>query len=229
MKLYHGTNVEFEFIDIEYCPPHRDFGRGFYTTQIKIHAEQRAQDKVAKEGGTAIVKELEFSETMFDDPALRVKRFAEADEEWALFVMHNRTLPEDAAGHDYDIVEGPVANDKMFKQFNLYKRNQLKLAKFVKSLKHSEPTHQIAFCSERALDILFDYNDDPRTKINDIVVALTIALMEEKGWSDDEAQKTVYNSLVFDKLENQSSGLYLSRWQKIYEMLKQELNGSNNE
>ncbi len=21
MKLYHGTNIEFEFIDIEHCPP----------------------------------------------------------------------------------------------------------------------------------------------------------------------------------------------------------------
>jgi len=223
MKLYHGTNVEFEFIDIDRCPPHRDFGKGFYTTTIKVHAEQRAQDKAAKEGGTAIVKELDFDAEILNSPDLRVKRFAEVNEEWALFVMHNRTLPEGEKGHEYDIVEGPVANDKMFKQFNRYKRNLLKLAKFVKSIEHSEPTHQIVFCTEKALDILLDYNDDPRTKIDDIVVELTLCLMEERGCTDDEAQNTVYNSAVFAKLEDTTNKLYLCSWQEIYEMLKKEL------
>ncbi len=223
MKLYHGTNVEFEFIDIDRCPPRCDFGKGFYTTTIKAHAEQRARDKAAKEGGTATVKELDFDEEIFKNPNLQVKRFDGVNEEWALFVMHNRTLPEGEKGHEYDIVEGPVANDKMFKQFNRYKRNLLKLAKFVKSLEHSEPTHQIVFCTEKMLDILLDYNDDPRTKIDDIAVELTLRLMEEYDYTDDEAQNTVYNSAVFAQLEDTASKLYLCPWQEIYQRLKEEL------
>ncbi len=47
--------------------------------------------------------------------------------------------------------------------------------------------------------------------------------MEEKGWSDDEAQNKVYNSIIFSKLEDESTGLYLYQWQEIYKILKQEL------
>jgi hypothetical protein len=97
------------------------------------------------------------------------------------------------------------------------------LTKFVKSLKHREPTHQIAFCSERALDLLLDYNADPRSKIDNIVVELIIALMEEQNLSDDEAQNIIYNSSTFEKLETLSTGLYLKFWQELYEMLKKEL------
>ena len=30
MILYHGTNVEFEFIELSRSKPNKDFGRGFY-------------------------------------------------------------------------------------------------------------------------------------------------------------------------------------------------------
>ena len=30
MKLYHGTNIDFEKSDIDRSKPNKDFGRGFY-------------------------------------------------------------------------------------------------------------------------------------------------------------------------------------------------------
>lgn len=30
MKLYHGTNIDFEKIDIDKSKPNKDFGRVFY-------------------------------------------------------------------------------------------------------------------------------------------------------------------------------------------------------
>lgn len=35
MKLYHGTNVDFSEIDLSKCKPYKDFGQGFYLTNIK--------------------------------------------------------------------------------------------------------------------------------------------------------------------------------------------------
>ena len=35
MKLYHGTNIDFSEIDFKKCKPNKDFGRGFYLTDIK--------------------------------------------------------------------------------------------------------------------------------------------------------------------------------------------------
>jgi len=34
MILYHGTNIDFDTIDISKSSPYKDFGRGFYLTDI---------------------------------------------------------------------------------------------------------------------------------------------------------------------------------------------------
>ena len=43
LKLYHGSNLEIITIDMMKCRPHKDFGRGFYLTNI--------QDQAVKNGG----------------------------------------------------------------------------------------------------------------------------------------------------------------------------------
>ena len=40
MKLYHGSNMVIEQIDLSKCKPYKDFGQGFYLTEIKEQAEQ---------------------------------------------------------------------------------------------------------------------------------------------------------------------------------------------
>ena len=39
MKLYHGTNCEITDIDLQQCSPNKDFGRGFYLTDLKKQAD----------------------------------------------------------------------------------------------------------------------------------------------------------------------------------------------
>lgn len=34
MILYHGTNIDIQSINLALCRPYKDFGRGFYTTDI---------------------------------------------------------------------------------------------------------------------------------------------------------------------------------------------------
>lgn len=40
MRLYHGSNMMIENIDLSKCKPYKDFGRGFYLTEIKEQAEK---------------------------------------------------------------------------------------------------------------------------------------------------------------------------------------------
>lgn len=47
MKLYHGTNVDFETIDLQKSNKNKDFGQGFYLTADKDQAEQMAANKTA--------------------------------------------------------------------------------------------------------------------------------------------------------------------------------------
>lgn len=43
MKLYHGTNVDFRQIDIAKSKAFKDFGQGFYLTDIRKQAEDWAK------------------------------------------------------------------------------------------------------------------------------------------------------------------------------------------
>jgi hypothetical protein len=226
MKLFHGTNVEFGCIDLAKCPPDRDFGQAFYTTSIKAHAERRAQESVHRFKGIATVMEFDFDfdEIMVTNPTLKIKRFENVNEEWARFILYNRLRKEGDLTHEYDIVEGPVANDKMFRQFQLFLSNRIKLTEFIKKLTFSkEETHQIAFCTERAIDLLLDYNEPPRYKIETLVSELSVALMQDQNLSTIEAMNIVYNSDIFTQLSDYSNLLYRKSWQEIYDALKKEL------
>ncbi len=45
MILYHGTNQDFDVIDLEKSNPYKDFGRGFYLTNLRHQAELLASKK----------------------------------------------------------------------------------------------------------------------------------------------------------------------------------------
>ena len=225
MKIYHGTNVEFGVIDLNICPPNRDYGQGFYCTNIKKHAIERAEDKVDDEGGTVNILEFEFD---FDkitniNPNLIIKRFENACTEWAQFVMFNRLRKKGERQHDYDIVEGPVADDKMFRQFQLFADNRIKLNEFVRRIKFRDATHQIAFCTEKSLDALLDYNEPARYKIEEIIAELSVKLMQERNISKIDAMTIVYNSTLFTQLIDENSGLYHKPWKEIYKLLKNDI------
>lgn len=40
MILYHGTNVDFKTVSLEKSNKYKDFGQGFYLTDIRSQAEQ---------------------------------------------------------------------------------------------------------------------------------------------------------------------------------------------
>lgn len=89
MKLYHSSNMVIEQIDLSKCKPYKDFGQGFYLTEIKEQAEQMARRTSAIYGGEPVVTEFEFDEAALN--TLSVKIYQEPCEEWALFVMANRS------------------------------------------------------------------------------------------------------------------------------------------
>ena len=221
MKIYHGTNAEFGVVDLKICPPNRDFGQGFYCTNIRKHAYERAESKVDDEGGKVNIIEyrFDFNEILKINPKLKIKRFDNICAEWAQFVMLNRLRKEGESQHEYDIIEGPVANDKMFRQFQLYANNKIKLNEFVRRIKFREATHQIAFCTEESIDALLYYNEPYRYKIENIIAELSVQLMKDRNISKIDAMTVVYNSEMITQLADEETGLYLKPWQEIYKLL----------
>jgi len=39
MKLYHGSNMIIANVDLEKCRPYKDFGKGFYCTNVVYNSQ----------------------------------------------------------------------------------------------------------------------------------------------------------------------------------------------
>lgn len=152
MKLYHGSNMLIEQIDLSKCKPYKDFGQGFYLTEIKEQAEQMARRTAAIYGGEPVVTEFEFDETVLN--TLSVKVFTEPDQEWALFVMANRSRKHMQPTHGFDIVIGPVADDIIATLFRNFDDGIIDLQMLVNGLRYKKVSSQYLFHSAEAIKYL---------------------------------------------------------------------------
>lgn len=154
MKLYHGTNQDFDNIDLSKSKPNKDFGRGFYLSADYGQALSMAQVKVAQfETGTPVVQTYEITEEALD--TLRVLRFEGYSEKWAEFILLNRNNATDQPAHDYDVVIGPIADDRVGVQLWKYENHSIDLPTLVHNLQYIKGiTIQYFFDTERAIKSL---------------------------------------------------------------------------
>lgn len=154
MKLYHGTNVDFDKIDLLKSKPNKDFGRGFYLSANYKQAKEMAEAKVDQlESGNPIVLEYESDEAEWSN--LRVLRFDSYSEEWAMFILANRNNTSKEAIHDYDIVIGPIADDRVGLQLWRYETRSIDLPTLVRNLQYMKGvTIQYFFGTARAINTL---------------------------------------------------------------------------
>lgn len=154
MKLYHGTNRDFDKIDLLKSKPNKDFGRGFYLSSVYEQALNMAQVKVEQlETGNPVVLTYEFADDAWED--LCVLRFEDYSEEWAKFILLNRNNPTNLPAHVYDVVIGPIANDRVGVQLWKYENRSIDLSTLVRNLQYMKGvTIQYFFGTERAINLL---------------------------------------------------------------------------
>ncbi len=152
MILYHGSNMIIEQIDLTKSKPNKDFGQGFYMSEVEEQAKEMAIFKSMQLGGDPVVSKFEFDETVMSNPDLRVKIFHDYSEEWADFVFANR---EGGSPEHFDIVYGPIANDKVGLQIRKFKDGSIDKIEFLNRLKYMKGiTYQFFFGSEEAIKYL---------------------------------------------------------------------------
>ena len=98
-----------------------------------------------------VVTEFEFDLQSAVSAGLKVKQFEKPDREWALFVMANRRQDGNEFHHDYDIVIGPVADDRMARLFGLYDMEIIDLDAVVAGLIYKDLNSQYFFATEQSL------------------------------------------------------------------------------
>lgn len=155
MILYHGSNVPIDVIDLSKSRPGKDFGKGFYLSADEKQAIEMAESKVAFLGGEPIVTSFEFDESILSSNILKVKMFESYTEEWAHFVYDNRENFTDKPIHDYDIIYGPIANDRVGAQIRNYKNGNINLDELMNRIKYLKGiTFQYYFGTEAAINTL---------------------------------------------------------------------------
>ena len=135
MKLYNGSAFKIENPKISTSGFYKDFGYGFYCTNIERWAATR--------GKQHIVNVYSYVE----DKNLNILKFDNMTEEWLDFVIDCRKGIE----HEHDIVGGPMADDTIWDYIEDFIDGKITREAFWVLVKFKYPTHQIVFTTDRAL------------------------------------------------------------------------------
>ena len=153
MRLYHGTNVDFDDIDLTMSNKYKDFGQGFYLTDIRSQAEELAAKKSRLFGGYPVIQEYEFDESLLSGTDLKVLKFDKPSTEWAEFIFQNRNRDNNFT-HDFDIVIGPIANDGVAYLLGRYEEGTLTIEELSDKLDYKKLNSQYFFGTDKSLKYL---------------------------------------------------------------------------
>ena len=142
MELYHGSNVVVDTPKILVNGFYKDFGYGFYCTVMEKQAQRWALTKKKEH----VVNVYVYNK----NNDLKIKKLNEMTDEWLEFVVNCRRGND----HNYDIVEGPMADDTIWDYVEDYVRGEISKTSFWELVKFKYPTHQIVFCTEKSLNSL---------------------------------------------------------------------------
>lgn len=140
--LYHGSAEIIEFPEVRKSLYTKDFSWGFYCTkdyeQAKRWTERYSDNGVINA----------YSYELYED--LKVLTFNTMTDEWLDFIAECRN----GSVHDYDVVEGPMADDTIWNFANDYLNGIIEREVFWAYAKFKYPTHQMSFHTLKALDCL---------------------------------------------------------------------------
>lgn len=145
MLVYHTSDQRFETPDVEHSRDALDFGKGFYVTRLKEQAVSYA-DRFLRTGTDAYLHMFEFTL----DSDLNIKEFDSYNEEWLDFVCNCRNHSD--IYKQYDIIEGGVANDKIYRTVDLYITGIYNKEQALDKLMYEKPNHQLCFITQKAID-----------------------------------------------------------------------------
>lgn len=154
MRLYHGSTMTVRKPTVQRSRTKTDFGKGFYTTTSPEQAEKWARIKKNREGTEkdtrAVVSVFEIDDNILDNPQYKTMHFDGATAEWLDFVVANRR----GASHDFDMIMGPVANDKLYATISLYENGTLNANAAIEQLKTHTLFNQLSFHNQSVCQLL---------------------------------------------------------------------------
>lgn len=142
MLLYHASKEIVKQPEIRKTRFTKDFSYGFYCTNKFEQAVRWANRGM----GEPVVNYFDYQ----PNEKLNVLVFKEMNDQWLDFIAMCRS----GKTHEYDIVEGPMANDTVWNYVNDFINGNITREQFWVLAKFKYPTHQISFHSLAALNCL---------------------------------------------------------------------------
>ena len=142
MILYHAGKEKVEFPEVRKMKYTKDFSWGFYCTNNYEQAVRWA----GRGEGEPIINYYDYE----PDEKLSVLKFDSMTDEWLDFIAWCRS----GKTHQYDIVEGPMANDTVWNYVNEFLTGRINRKQFWVLAEFRYPTHQISFHTLSALNCL---------------------------------------------------------------------------
>jgi hypothetical protein len=155
MILYHGTDRIIETIDLTKSRLRTDFGRGFYLSDKIGNARSWSIDKSGVLGRPTVMR-YEIDNSIQNAPELKVLRFESPTIAWLNFVRDNRRrlssgLSRQEPRHFYDVVSGPIANDKVAIAVDKYCRGLLTAEETLNEVRTIRDVFQMSLHTPSAL------------------------------------------------------------------------------
>lgn len=147
MILYHGSDCIVNKPDILHSNKRLDFGQGFYLTSVKEQAERWAKRKsLIHQNITSFINIFEFTEKEH----FKIKDFMDDLNNWLDFVVDCRN--GNSLYKQFDLIKGKVADDKVFRVVDMYKRGIWDKKRALEEIKVYKTYDQINFITQKAID-----------------------------------------------------------------------------
>jgi len=150
MYLYHGGTETIEKPVIRSSLASRDFGSGFYCTDIRKQAEKWAlrQSRIRKK--SAVLNIFEFDLKALE--TLNCRIFKDYTIDWLELIINCRKDPQ--YKHEFDIVYGKIANDDVGETVQAVVNGLMPLDFALQKLVFMPANNQYCFCSGRSLEFI---------------------------------------------------------------------------
>ena len=235
MILYHGSNQDFNDVDLSKSKDKRDFGRGFYTTTIRDQALQWGYNMYNRFGGDGIfLYEYEFLPL----PDMASKQFPEISDEWFDFILSNRTA--NALQHNFDFIQGPVANDKTILTITGFIDGFYTREEAMRRLRYTKTNDQVSLHTEKSVSLLtlrekvktsgdkITFNGQNLTLfIVQKIEHIASIIAEKESISFDSAYIGFSTSRIYKSLQNPASMLWTESAEFIVDEYYQEQRNAN--
>lgn len=149
MRVYHGTTMIVEHPLVNVGRKNLDFGNGFYLTDLEEQAVLWASRPINK-GKRQFVNEYEFDIDAALNGEFRYLKFDAYNLDWLNFVVSNRKGGNEWT--QYDIIEGGIANDRVFNTIELYSDGLISDKEALQSLIYEKPNNQICLLNQTIID-----------------------------------------------------------------------------